>query len=87
MMFDNSTNPERVQFLDGDESLRKSNEKLEKLEYPIKFPDVSSIKVVRLVKASCTASSCTITLLPLGGMESKTIVQRSGSEDAAQPPR
>jgi len=87
MMFDNSTNPERVQFLDGDESLRKSNEKLEKLEYPIKFPDVSSIKVVRLVKASCTASSCTITLLPLGGMESKTIVQRSGSEDGAQPRR
>src|SRR5581483_7037644 len=32
MMFDNSTNPERVQFLDGDESLRRTDEKLQKVE-------------------------------------------------------
>jgi hypothetical protein len=86
MMFDNSTNPERVQFLDGDESLRRTDEKLQKVEYPVKFPDISSIKVVRLVKVSCTQSSCTITLLPLGGMElTNTIVQGSGSVNAAQP--
>jgi tetratricopeptide (TPR) repeat protein len=86
MLFDNSTNPERIQFLDGDDSLRRTDEKLQKVEYPIKFPDISSIKVVRLLKVSCSESSCTITLLPLGGMESSnTIVQRSGSQGVAQP--
>ena len=84
MLFDNSTNPERVQFLDGDESLRSAGEKLQKLEYPVKFPDISSIKVVRLGMVSCTTSSCKLSLLPLGGMApTNTIVQRSGSEDFA----
>jgi tetratricopeptide (TPR) repeat protein len=88
MLFDNSTNPERVQFLDGDESLRSAGEKLQKLDYPVKFPDVSSIKIVRLVKVSCTTSSCKLLLLPLGGMEAtNTIVQRSGSEELAPSPR
>jgi TonB family protein len=82
MLFDNSTNPDRVQFLDGDESLRSAGEKLQKLEYPVKFPDISSIKVVRLGKVSCTTSLCRLSLLPLGGMEAtSTVVQGNGSED------
>jgi len=96
MLFDNSTNPDRVQFLDGDESLRSAGEKLQKLEYPVKFPDISSIKVVRLGKVSCTTSSCRLSLLPLGGMEgTSTVVQGNvqgnvqgdGSEELAPPSR
>jgi hypothetical protein len=80
MLFDNSTNPERIQFLDGDESLRSAGEKLQRLEYPVKFPDISSIKVVRLMTVSCRASGCKLELTPLPSMQ-----QSNASEVAAAP--
>jgi hypothetical protein len=69
LLFDNSNTPDRVQFLDGDESLRSAGDKLQKLEFPVKFPDVSSIKVIRLGTASCVTSGCTFQLQPLNSMQ------------------
>jgi transglutaminase-like putative cysteine protease/Flp pilus assembly protein TadD len=65
LVFDGSNKPERVQFVSGDESLRTADEQLMKATYPVKFPDVSSIKIVHRGTLSCSAAECTISLVPL----------------------
>ncbi len=73
LLFDNTNAPDRVQFLDGDESLRAVGEKLQKVEFPVKFPDISSIKVVRIGTVSCAQSACRLQLQPLNAMQSNPI--------------
>jgi tetratricopeptide (TPR) repeat protein/transglutaminase-like putative cysteine protease len=65
LVFDGSNKPERAQFVSGDESLRAADEALMKAVYPVKFPDVSSIKVVHRGTLSCTASECSMMLAPV----------------------
>jgi hypothetical protein len=65
LVFDGSNKPERAQFISGDESLRAADEALMKAVYPVKFPDVSSIKIVHRGTLSCTAAECTMLLTPL----------------------
>jgi tetratricopeptide (TPR) repeat protein len=69
ILFDNSNTPDRIQFLDGDDSLRAAVEKLQRLEYPVKFPDISSIKVIRIGTVRCRASACAFQLQPLNAMQ------------------
>ena len=69
MIFDNSTTPDRAQFLDGDEALRGAAEKLQAMEFAVKFPDVSSIKIIRLGTVSCQSSSCKLEMQPLNSMQ------------------
>ena len=69
LLFDNSSTPDRVQFLDGDESLRGVAEKLQTMEFAVKFPDVSSIKVVRIGAVSCHSSVCKLEMQPLNSMQ------------------
>jgi tetratricopeptide (TPR) repeat protein/transglutaminase-like putative cysteine protease len=80
MVFDNSTTPDRVRFIDGDESLRNAGEKLQKLEYPVRFPDISSIKIIRLGTVICRNSACNFELEGLGAMQ-----HRTNSEVATAP--
>jgi len=72
LLFDNSNSPDRVQFLDGDDSLRNAGEKLQRLEYPVRFPDVSSIKIIRLGTISCSGSACKFEIQPLNSMQPNT---------------
>jgi hypothetical protein len=65
LVFDSSPRPERAEFVDGDESLRSATEQLREKDFPVRFPDVSSIKVVRRGQLSCGASGCAIELLPI----------------------
>jgi len=65
LVFDGSNKPERAVFVSGDESLRSADDALMKAVYPVKFPDVSSIKIVHRGTLTCTASVCTLTLTPL----------------------
>ena len=65
LVFDGSNKPERVLFVSGDENLRAADEQLMKAAYPVKFPDVSSIKIVHRGTLTCTAAECTIVLVPL----------------------
>lgn len=65
LLFDSSSQPERVQFIGGDESLRDAEDALMKATYPVKFPDVSSIKILHRGKLTCAASACTVVLVPL----------------------
>jgi len=64
-VFDGSNKPERVLFVSGDENLRAADEQLMKAVYPVKFPDVSSIKIVHRGTLTCTAAECAIVLVPL----------------------
>jgi len=65
LVFDSSPRPERAEFVDGDESLRSAGEQLRETDFPVKFPDVSSIKIVRRGVVSCSASGCFAELVPI----------------------
>ncbi len=65
LVFDSSPRPERTEFVDGDESLRSAAEQLRQKDFPVRFPDVSSIKIVRRGQLSCGTSGCAIELLPI----------------------
>ncbi len=65
LVFDSSPRPERAEFVDGDESLRLAAEQLREKDFPVRFPDVSSVKIVRRGLLSCGGSGCSIDLLPI----------------------
>jgi hypothetical protein len=65
LVFDSSPRPERADFAEGDESLRPATSQLREKDFPIRFPDVSSIKIIRQANLTCTASACTIELFPI----------------------
>jgi transglutaminase-like putative cysteine protease/tetratricopeptide (TPR) repeat protein len=65
LVFDSSPRPERAEFVDGDETLRTAADKLREHDFPVRFPDVSSVKIVRRGRLSCSASGCSIELLPI----------------------
>jgi hypothetical protein len=65
LVFDSSPRPERAEFVDGDESLRAAGEQLREKDFPVRFPDVSSVKIVRRGLLICGGSGCAIELLPI----------------------
>jgi tetratricopeptide (TPR) repeat protein/transglutaminase-like putative cysteine protease len=65
LVFDSSPRPERAEFVDGDESLRSAAEQLREKDFSVRFPDVSSVKIVRRGLLSCGGSGCGIELLPI----------------------
>ena len=69
LVFDASSKPNRAQFLDGDPSLQTLADKLKASDYPVKFPDASSIKIIRRAKVTCAASGCSALLLPLEALQ------------------
>jgi tetratricopeptide (TPR) repeat protein len=70
LVFDGSPRPERAEFIDGDESLRSAAAQLREKDFPVKFPDASSVKIVRRGQLTCGASGCGIELLPLDTAQS-----------------
>ena len=64
LVFDSSNTPERVEFADGDSALNAAGPQLRQKEFPVKFPDVSSIKLIRRAKLTCAESKCSMELLP-----------------------
>ncbi len=65
LVFDSSPRPERAEFVDGDESLRPAGEQMREKDFPVRFPDASSIKIVRRGAMSCGSSGCAVELLPI----------------------
>jgi tetratricopeptide (TPR) repeat protein len=47
LVFDSASKPERADFLDGDAALNAVGVQLQQKDYPVKFPDVSSVKLIR----------------------------------------
>jgi transglutaminase-like putative cysteine protease/Flp pilus assembly protein TadD len=65
LVFDSSPRPERAEFVDGDDGLRAAIEQLREKDFPVRFPDVSSVKIVRRATMTCGASGCSIELIPI----------------------
>ena len=62
LVFDGSNHPERVEFVDGDEALRGAADQLRDKTFPVRFPDASSIKIIRRGKVTCGPSGCALGL-------------------------
>ncbi|MGC1476844.1 MAG: hypothetical protein WA804_13430, partial [Terriglobales bacterium] len=65
LVFDSSPRPERAEFVDGDESLRSAGDQMREKDFPVRFPDVSSVKIVRRGLLTCSGSGCGIELLSI----------------------
>ena len=65
LVFDSSPQPERAEFVEGDDSLRVAGEQMRDKDFPVRFPDASSIKIVRRGVVKCDSSGCVIELLPI----------------------
>jgi len=65
LVFDSSPRPERAEFVDGDESLRSAGAQLRERDFPVKFPDVSSVKIIRQGQLNCNSTGCSLELLPI----------------------
>jgi len=69
LVFDGADKPERAQYLDGDAALHNAGEKLRDQQYPVRFPDVTSVKVIRRAAVSCSSDGCSVVLLPLESLQ------------------
>jgi Flp pilus assembly protein TadD/transglutaminase-like putative cysteine protease len=69
LVFDSSPRPERAEFVEGDETLRSAASQLREKDFPVKFPDVSSVKIVRRAQLTCTTSRCGIEPGPAGASQ------------------
>lgn len=81
LLFDNSSSADRVQFLDGDEGLRSQTDALQKADFPIKFPDVSSIKIILVGNLSCGATGCSFEIQPLNAIQQGSVPQLAGTKN------
>jgi transglutaminase-like putative cysteine protease/tetratricopeptide (TPR) repeat protein len=65
LVFDSSPRPERAEFVDGDEGLRSAADQIREKDFPVRFPDASSVKIIRRGLLSCVASGCSVELLSI----------------------
>ena len=80
LVFDSSPRPERAEFVEGDESLRFAGEQLRQKDFPVRFPDASSIKIIRRGQLNCTATGCAIELLPIENEQPAAVRAASASK-------
>ena len=71
LVFDSSDKPGRADWLEGETAFRSNGDKLRQTEYPVKFPDESSVKIIRKANLSCAGAACTVVLLPLEGLQTE----------------
>ncbi len=74
------TKPERADFLDGDAALNAVGVQLQQKDYPVKFPDVSSVKLIRRGRLSCSNSKCSVELLPPESMNAGEIAPAAAKQ-------
>jgi tetratricopeptide (TPR) repeat protein len=67
LVFDGSPQPDRAEFVEGDDTLRSAGEQMRDKDFPVRFPDASSIKIVRRGELTCGSSGCAVELLPIEG--------------------
>jgi len=70
LIFEASSKPQRVEWLEGAPEMRKITDLIRQKEYPVRFPEISSVKIVRKATVTCENSACTLVLQPLEGFQS-----------------
>jgi len=81
LLFDNSSSPDRVRFLDGDSALSGQIDALQRTDFPVKFPDVSSIKIILVGAISCDSSACKFEIQPLNSLQQSAVPQLAGAQN------
>jgi tetratricopeptide (TPR) repeat protein/transglutaminase-like putative cysteine protease len=69
LTFEGSSKPQRVEWLEGSPEMHKIADIIRDKEYPVRFPDVSSVKIVRRASVTCETAECTLVLQPLEGLQ------------------
>ena len=69
LTFEGSSKPQRVDWLEGEAGLRPLADQLRDKQYPVKFPDISSVKIVRKATVACDAAACSAVLEPVEGLQ------------------
>lgn len=76
LVFDGSSRPQRVEYREGDADLRSAEPSLTDGDYPVSFPDNSSVKIVRQGVLSCAASGCVLAFKPLDAVQFPQAAQK-----------
>jgi len=79
LVFDMSSKPSMAEFLEGDGSLRSAAEKIREQEFLVRFPEVSSIKLVRHAQLSCAKTGCSVVLQPVESLEGSSAAEAAKS--------
>ena len=90
LVFESSSKPSRAEFLDGDGDLRSAADKIREKEFLVRFPEISSIKIVRHAKLLCAPAGCSVVLQPVENLQGSSPPQAAKSTDpqpAAAPTR
>jgi tetratricopeptide (TPR) repeat protein len=69
LVFDSSSKPAQAEYLEGDQALQAAGDKLRETAFPVRFPDVSSVKILRRGTLSCDGKTCSIALQPLENLQ------------------
>jgi tetratricopeptide (TPR) repeat protein len=64
-IFDGSEKPDRLSYQSGSPDLHGEEKLLTDSSYPVLFPDVSSVKLVRRGTVICSATDCVVSLKPV----------------------
>ena len=81
LVFETSSKPSRAEFLEGDGDLRSAADKIRKKEFLVRFPDISSIKIVRHAQLSCAQAGCSVVLQPVEDLLGSAAPQAAKSTD------
>ena len=82
LLFDGSSKPQLTEFVSGDGVLRDADKQIRAAEYPVWFPDYSSVKIVRRAVVACGATNCSITLAPLDKVQAPVWREPATATDA-----
>jgi hypothetical protein len=75
LVFETSNKPSRVEFAGGDGNLRSAIDKIREKEFAVRFPEVSSIKIVRFAQLTCTQAECSVVLQPIENPQGLSVPQ------------
>jgi hypothetical protein len=90
LVFEISSKPSRAEFLEGDATLRSAADKIREREFLVRFPEISSIKIVRHAQLSCAQTGCSVVLQPLENLLASSVPEAAKTTDpppAASPTR
>lgn len=76
MTFDGSGRPQRVDYRQGDSPLRDAVASLTDNDYPVSFPENSSLKIVRQGVLACSEQGCSLSFKLLESIQVPQIAQK-----------
>jgi len=81
LVFETSSKPSRAEFLEGDATLRSAADKIREKEFLVRFPEISSIKIVRHAQLSCAQTGCSVVLQPLENLLASSVPEAPKTTD------